>query len=235
MEKDILSALESIGLNKNETIVYLDLIKAGKSSVVGISERTRIHRPNVYDSVAKLIKRGLIKQSVGSDKKLFSAMGSSNLLNYVRQKEFELQKVLHLIEELNVNGSDSETSVVSGLEKARENIYSIISGKSILIYGMPIDLAGFREIFNDFIKKCKDKGIQVKTIYTNQINLKDTNSKFLPSKFDSKITTFISEDKILLFFWNSSNSCVLIKDKDVAEGYRNYFDVLWENAKFNKL
>ena len=31
-EDDIISVLESIGLNKNESIVYIDLIRTGKSS-----------------------------------------------------------------------------------------------------------------------------------------------------------------------------------------------------------
>ena len=39
-EDDISDVLESIGLNKNEVIVYLDLIRVGKSSVTGDMKRT---------------------------------------------------------------------------------------------------------------------------------------------------------------------------------------------------
>jgi sugar-specific transcriptional regulator TrmB len=231
MEKDILNALESIGLNQNEAIVYLDLIKAGESSDVEISRRTKIHRPNVYDCVAKLVKKGLTKQAVESDKKLFTAMDSSNLLNYVKQKEFELQKVMHLIEELKVNGSESETKIVSDLDVIERKFYELMNKGEIVVYGMPADLGRFRVMLDRFMKKCGNAEIKIRIIYSDPVGTNKLNSRVLPSRFDSKITTFISEDKVLLLFWNSANSCALIKDKYVAASYKEYFERLWENAK----
>lgn len=235
MEKDILLALESIGLNRNEAIVYLDLIKAGNSSAVEISKRTGIHRPNVYDSVAKLIKKGLIKESTESDKKLFSAMGSASLLSYVRQKEFELQKVLHLIDDVDVTDGNigSYSMVISGLNEIEKQFHELIGNDEILVYGMPSELGGFRIMFDRLMKKCGNAGTKIRIIYSSPVGTNRLNSRFLATKFDSKMTTFISGTKVLLFFWNS-DSVVLINDRSISGSYRAYFDKLWENAKFNK-
>mgnify|MGYP003981854791 FL=1 len=51
MEEEILNDL---GLTKNESKVYISLLKIGSSTVTNIANESNIHRVNVYDSIKKL-------------------------------------------------------------------------------------------------------------------------------------------------------------------------------------
>ena len=50
---------QSLGLAKNEAKIYEVLIREGNSPVGKISEKSGIHRRNVYDSLNRLIEKGL--------------------------------------------------------------------------------------------------------------------------------------------------------------------------------
>ena len=99
-EDDISDVLESIGLNKNEVIVYLDLIRVGKSSVIDIAKRTKIHRSNTYDILEKLLKKGIVDQSIDNEKKFFYPIDPKDFLDYHKQKEIELLRIIPEIEKI---------------------------------------------------------------------------------------------------------------------------------------
>ena len=85
-EAKIFQVFESIGLMKNETIVYLDLIKTGgNSSAHDVANRTKIHRSNVYDILSKLAKKGIVTQSIENNVKKFYPVSPQNILDYFNQ------------------------------------------------------------------------------------------------------------------------------------------------------
>ena len=79
-ERKILEVLEFIGLHKNERIIYLDLIKNGSSTALEVSKRTKIHRPNTYDALRKLLEKGFISQVKNISKKKSSK--KKNISNF---------------------------------------------------------------------------------------------------------------------------------------------------------
>ena len=74
MISQINDILRSIGLNKNEVKIFLDLIKKNSSSALEISKRTEIHRSNVYDSLRVLMEKGFVGELTGNKKKIFQAL-----------------------------------------------------------------------------------------------------------------------------------------------------------------
>jgi len=104
----IFKVLESTGLTRNEIIIYLALIKLGKSSALELSKETKIHRPNVYDLLEKLLKKGIIDQSNENGKKFFYPISPSDLLDYLKQKEQELEEIIPEIEKIESLPEESE-------------------------------------------------------------------------------------------------------------------------------
>ena len=104
MEQKVIDVLKSIGLAKNEVLVYLDMIAFQTSSASKISERTKLHRANVYDALNKLIARGFVTEVLVDNKKLFRSLEVEQLKTYVHQKEKEIDEIIPFMK--NLRGSE---------------------------------------------------------------------------------------------------------------------------------
>jgi sugar-specific transcriptional regulator TrmB len=241
-ENKITETLESIGLHKNEIMVYLDLIGVGRSSAHEISHRTKIHRPNVYDILDKLVKKGIVTQSIENNVKIFYPVSPQNLLNYLKQKEFELKKIIPEIEKIHSRPIEKRRVTMSeGIRSIRNILNDFLEiGEPIYVYGIPKsaieELGGF---INDFHKRRIKKGIMMKHIYNKtalkrikELNKIDyTEARYLPSFYDTRITTNICGNKVVLFFWEEPACAITIENSAIANAYRRYFEIIWEEAK----
>jgi hypothetical protein len=61
-------------------------------------------------------------------------------------------------------------------------------------------------------------------------NLPNINVKYL-EEIKSPATTTIYSDKIAIHILSDKPIVIIIKNKEIAEGYRNYFNFLWKIAK----
>jgi hypothetical protein len=58
-----------------------------------------------------------------------------------------------------------------------------------------------------------------------------TEARYLPAAFESKISTDICGDRVVLIFWEHPISAVVIDNSSIAKTYKNYFEILWKHAK----
>ena len=58
-----------------------------------------------------------------------------------------------------------------------------------------------------------------------------TEAKCLPEKFDSNVSTFVCGDEVVLTSWAPPIISTQIINKTLAESYKNYFEILWREAK----
>ena len=79
--------LREIGLSKNEARVYEALLQAGEASVQTISLKSKVHRRNVYDSLSKLLEKGLASEVFIKGEKHFKAINPRRLLELLKEKE----------------------------------------------------------------------------------------------------------------------------------------------------
>ena len=109
--------------------------------------------------------------------------------------------------------------------------------KEILILGAS-SLA--REILQFYFywynKRRTARRIKIKLIYNESERkirlLKSAEVKYLPVKYSSPAAINIYGDRTAIIHWNKENLFViLIKDKEIAEGYRNHFNLMWRIAK----
>lgn len=240
----ISKTLESIGMNKNEILIYLDLIKTGNSSAHDISKRTKIHRPNVYDTLDKMIKKGLVTLSIENNKKNFYPIEPKNLLEYLKQKEFDLQEAIPEIEKFRTNSkTERKVEMAEGIRAVRNIINNFLEEKKpIYVYGIPkIAMESIGGFINDFHQRRIQKQIPMKHIYNKnaekrvkELNkLEHTEARYLPSLFDTNTTTNIVGNKVILIFWEAPYWTITIQNESIANVYKKYFEILWEEAKIS--
>ncbi len=238
-EIEIHKALEAVGLSKNEVTVYLDLLRAGKSSAMEISKRAQLHRSNTYDILEKLLEKGIVDESIEDDKMFFCPIDPKDLLDYARQKESKLKEIIPELEKFhNKTVEESRVYISKGLNSVKNLLNHLLEvNKPVFIYGTPKEateiLGGFIEDWN---KTRIEKKISLKHIYgtdsmkrikeLNEMNF--TEARFLPESFNSKVSTNICGNKVVIVLWDIPISAIVIESESVAESYRKKFDILWE-------
>ena len=55
--------------------------------------------------------------------------------------------------------------------------------------------------------------------------------RFVPDEYASPTTTFVYGDNIAIIVWSEIPIATLIENKEIAESYGHYFELLWKNAK----
>ena len=86
--------LEDIGFSKNESIIYLTVLRLGSCTATEITKESNIHRSNVYDALESMIKKGCIAYIQKGDVKYFEASNPENLQNILRENELRLSAIL---------------------------------------------------------------------------------------------------------------------------------------------
>lgn len=244
MEERILELFESIGLNKNEVKIYLDLLKAKKSSVLDIAKRTKIHRSNIYDALRKLVGIGFIVEIVEEKKKLFKVLEPDKIQDYLKQKEIEIKLLMPYLRELSYREEveDEEISIAKGIFGVREALKDLLKyEKTINVYGASQDSLG---IFGmGFLKEFHDerirKGILMRHIYdqdskdrVNELNkMKLTEAKYFPKKYYSIASTNICGDTVVIIIFSKNPHAITIKNSDIADSYNKYFELLLKQAR----
>ncbi|MFA5992962.1 MAG: helix-turn-helix domain-containing protein [Candidatus Pacearchaeota archaeon] len=239
----IVEILELIGLSKNEIIVYLDLISHNHSSALEISKRTKIHRSNTYDSIRTLIEKGFLSETIKDNKRIFNAIEPHKIKNYIKQKEHEFDLILPELTNLKQNENNPGTINISqGPFAAREALLDLLKLRNpIFVYGASKEAVetfgeGFLKEFHKeriknkiHMKHIYNKNAQERISYLNK--LKFTEARALPEKYDSSVSTNICEDFILLLIFSKPVLVIKIKNKEIAESYKKYFDLIWKSAK----
>src|SRR3989344_5827677 len=78
--------LEKIGLTKNESIVYLTLVKSGTIKTAKILKKSGLNSGRIYDTLESLKHKGLISESNINGVKHFTASPPNQLKEYFQQK-----------------------------------------------------------------------------------------------------------------------------------------------------
>jgi predicted transcriptional regulator len=91
MHTDVLTEL---GLSQNEAKIYEALLLDGESTVTALSNRSKIHRRNIYDSMNRLIEKGMVFQVIGRGDNLYKPVDPSKLMELVDEKRERLEKVM---------------------------------------------------------------------------------------------------------------------------------------------
>jgi sugar-specific transcriptional regulator TrmB len=241
--------LEEVGLTKTEIKIYLTLLRLGQSTTTNIVRKAEIHASKVYEFLDKLIQKGLVSYVIKSNKKYFSASEPDFLKEFLREKEnkikeqeSEIEKILPELRTIKKSGEDIiHSEIYEGLKGAKSVYEKILStlkeGETQYIIGAPKIANELIEGFLlDWHKKRIKKGIKCKYIYDS--NVRDygkvraemplTKVRYLPKNIVSPMWIEIFGDYVVIGHIKGRNAVLfLIHDKEIARGYLDYFNLIW--------
>jgi len=227
--------LKEAGLTENESKVYLALLNKGPSLAGSISRKTGLHRRTIYDTVEMLIKKGLVGYILKNNRKIFQASNPKRMLEILEEKQNQISPIIpELLEQYNSTKEKQETNFYKGKEGLKTIFEDQLDSKEILILGAsPRAYDVLQFYFKWYDKKRKQKKIKSRIIATDKkiFNLPLTEIRYLPEKYTNPLAVNIYDDKTAIILWAKEPIAILIKNKEIAEGYKNYFELMWKIAK----
>ena len=228
--------LQDLGLTKSESKVYIALVENGPSKAGLLTRKSGIHRRNVYDAIEMLIQKGLVSYIKENNVRLYSAVEPNRLLEILKEKEENVKSILPELEQkFNFIQSKKETVFFRG-KQALKSIFDdqIKEGKEVLILGAsPSAKDVIKYYFPKYDNERKRKNIKVKAIFTGKVDYKIplAEIKYLSKEFNSPSSTNIYGNKVAIILWTEEPIAILINQKEIADSYREYFNILWKAAK----
>ena len=106
--------------------------------------------------------------------------------------------------------------------------------KEICILGAsPLAYEVLQFYFKWFDKRRKENNIKTRVLLTKRdLKISYAELRYLPQKYASPVALNVYDDKVAIILWNKENPiAIVIKNKEIAEGYKKYFELLWNMAK----
>lgn len=250
--------LQKIGLTNGEARIYLALLSLNSSTVGPIVKKSSVAYSKVYEVLERLIEKGLVSYTIKEKTKYFQALEPSRLKEYLEKKEKEIienkqliNKIIPNLIKITSNESRCQESEVFVGEKGIKTAYEILLRNTIkrgslrffYIHNKKYDKQAYNFYFgignligklDNFIKKNKIewKGLENKEDFGHK--LADKFPKYMPVKsvnFPIPGNIDIGESMILITAWSEKPIGILIKSKEVADNFKNYFEGVWKTTK----
>jgi len=254
------SHLSGIGLTKLEIKVYLAVLEIGSATAGPISQKSGVHRRSVYDALDRLLEKGLVSTMKVNNRTEFQAVDPKRLLGLVKEKENDINSILpQLMLKFNSTREKQETLFFKGKEGIKSifddqlnvgETIQIISGSTSAYEMLPYYIKRYD-------KERKRKKIQAQILFNNDYNDNNNNNnnkikntkkkeriqekikkpplsqiKYLPEGYGGMSSINIYGDNVGIILWNKENPFgILIRQKEIADSYRNYFQLLWKIGK----
>jgi sugar-specific transcriptional regulator TrmB len=232
------TVLKQAGLNNNEIEVYLCLIRLGSITVSRISQETNLHRSNLYDTIEKLQNKGLVSHIIKNNIKYYQAAPPTRILEYLKEK---LNIVSSIIPDLTKLSELPKEKTIVELYKGKEGLKTVFKDiikttKEFYVFGEAEKIEEILPIYSkQFFRQIDEKNIKEKVIFKKQTKIKSKTKKgeykFISEEYYVPTSFNIYNNKVALFIWSLPIYIILITNKEIADSYRKYFNVMWKLAE----
>ncbi|OGE73986.1 MAG: hypothetical protein A3I07_04420 [Candidatus Doudnabacteria bacterium RIFCSPLOWO2_02_FULL_42_9] len=240
-----------LGLSPNEAKIYETLVSSGESSVGDIAINAKIHRRNVYDSIQRLIEKGLCFEILSSSENKYSAVDPGKLSELIAEKQQKLNLILPELQKKFRQGTSKEEAYIYRGFEGQKNIW-----RDILRVGKDSFYIGAKGAWFDpkldkiardaFFKEANRKKIKFIQLFDYEVQYEipdfphhfpgNLKYRFLPKEYSTSSGLGIYGDYIVTYTGmsikhiNEDTVFFIMKSKDLAESYRTWFWYMWEQS-----
>jgi sugar-specific transcriptional regulator TrmB len=243
--------LQQIGLTSNESTVYIDLMKVGKSTTAEISKRTQLHRSVVHDNLDRLLDKGLIAVIREGKKRIFYPNAPEMLIEMLENEQKNIETKIEIAKDLQeeikniyqVTKEKNDAFVLRGKKGVRLLYKEILKQKhSYNQFGAPkaaVNIMG-ETFWRNVDIKTREKKIKTNLIFNESLrergkeitkNIKNIQVRYINHKSDPLTQTVIFLNKVAIIVWVDTPIVTVMESKSAYESYNSFFNILWKQAK----
>lgn len=242
-------ALQEIGLSNAEIKVYLALIKLGATTTGALSRETDTRKSTIYDSLSRLLEKGLVSYSMKGYVKHFEATDPERIIAFIEEKKRALaeseQRIARIIPELRSIQAfakpQAEAHVFLGTEgfkTMRRDVLKNSDGELMMLGAISREDKVLPYFYQQWTTERIKKKIKCRILHKKRapetIIEKSAlvQMRFLPKEIDNPVVINIYGDRTVSMIWKKDNPlCFMVINKEIAMAYKEYFDVLWRMSK----
>ncbi|MBI2583923.1 MAG: hypothetical protein HYW25_04610 [Candidatus Aenigmarchaeota archaeon] len=241
MEKtDLMEALIQTGLTSTEAKVYLVMLKGGPSLASEITKKAGLHRRTVYDVMPRLLEKGIISTMLKNNRNVYEAASPQKMMELLKQKESALEESLtELTRIYSAQLKKEKTRFFQGRNGLKTVLEEQISeGKPVHVL---LAYPGADEIlkyhFKWYNRERKRAKIPMRLIFDSSARGRHekiplAQVRYISGYESSPAATNIYGDKVAIILWSAENPfAIVIENKDIADNYRKFFEILWKKAR----
>src|SRR3989344_7313708 len=243
--------LEKIGLTKGEMNVYLALLKLGQTTAGPIVDEAKVTRSKIYDILEPLKDKGLGSYITKQATKYFSAADPRSIIQYLEEKEKEIQEekssisqiLPQLLLEQTLSQHKNVAEIFLGIRGMQNAFHQLVqSFDSSEVYyafgaGSGENTAQMQHFFTKLHVQRRKKKVLAKIIFNESSRgLFETqeSSPLVQAKYLSNTTPAainIYKNYVVIAILNKEPITILIRNQETADSFREYFRVMWNIAK----
>ena len=240
--------LEKAGLTSGEAKVYRALLESGTATIGDIAKKAIVSPSKIYDVIARLGRKGLILQTGEETKKYYRAANPKQLLEYMgntreqlQQREEEVKAMLPSLEMMYKEKESVEIfQGIAGIKRLFEMaLEQTKKRETIFLLGYPKQASAiFSEYNKEYHKRRAEANVKMKIIYNKESwfwkkreRRMFVETKYLPENIITPAFLIIFNNTVgNIIVTENQKTCIVIQNKEIAESYKKYFEMLWKQA-----
>jgi len=244
--------LQQLGLNTNETKVYLALLEMHHGSAGELIKKTKLHRGVVYDNLEKLSEKGLLSFIQEDNRRIYHIGRVEQITEFVEKEEKKLKQKKEAAKQL--QGFIQKQEAKHPQEQQEATIFRGKIGVKIALRELValkkdwISFGGakesntvmgekfWRKVAINFTKNKKNS----KLLFNESLRYwgdqqkkmsKQIKIRYFPKTMEPLAETIVCGNKTVIIAWDEQPIVTIITNKKIADANRNYFETIWKNAK----
>ncbi|GEM_PF-202064 len=243
--RQILDALHDFGLSANEAKSYLALTKLNMATTGDVAKEAQIHNSKSHEALHSLVTKGLASYQIRGKMKIFFALDPEILIEKTEEKEKKLRDSVTELKKFKTQQPLKQGiyayEKIEGIKTIFRNFlremqpdseYLVLAGRAL-----NLKLEGF---LLDFHKKRAEKGVKTKIVHCLanweyaqlREKIKSTEVRYVQEYNPASINIY--KDYVGIIASAEEPMGVIIKSKEIADSFREYFKIIWKNAQPSK-
>lgn len=235
-----------LGFTQRETKVYLALLDLGETKMGPLAAKTRLQSSKIYQTLEKLIDKGLVTFVLKSKIKYFQAQDPLEILNILKEKEQAFTEVLAELQQRKKFPQERQVAKVyegyKGIKSLYNSLIDSVDSKSyyyVFAFRAEYDISALASRFLRDIhfrlneKKVDDRiighGSVKQKIIKNYGDIKRIKLRFTSHMFPQGLV--IVNDRVINLRWGERPTAVEIISSQIAQQYKAFFLEMWKQAK----
>jgi sugar-specific transcriptional regulator TrmB len=243
-ENPHIEKLERLGFSRAESLIYVYLLEKGSESGVSkIAVGTGMHRQQVYTTIPVLLNSGVIEEVKEGKVAKYKARPPHQLERVMRRKMVEAETVAEELQKISRLGHEQDFEVIVGFDACRAfevaRARQLKEGEEQYVIGTEKD--EYLEMMGPVYASTYVPILEQKKVVTYYIapeaqsqrrDIIDERQTFhvrvLKNLSAGPLVTAIQGDLLIFYVNVQPVTMYVIRSKKVADGYRCFFDMLWE-------
>ena len=242
---DDVPMLRQLGLSAHEATLYLLLLRHGETTAVTLARDAKLHKRTVYDELEKLQKKGLVSVKIKKYVKYFMPTNPQALQDFLDEKQHILGSLLpQLLQQFNQKGTKLSVTIFEGVEGMKIIFNEVLrefkkKRSEVLMTG-----AGLRApellkyYFSHYVIEVQ-QATEWRLVEPDIPRVRKEiaelglsfNTRYIPSTFVSPMGFLVYADKSIIMLMEQEPILIQIISKKFANGFRDYFEILWKAGK----